>query len=917
MSNNINKASSTPPFRGGRGAVTNNAAEKAILKAIVIQPSRVDTAEIETWKSAVNNAKRGNRSALYNLYENLLSDPVLSEAMESRVEAITNAEITFQVNGDNVEEIDDLIDTPEFEEMIKEIALQKAWGKSVIDTRFEPTFDVFSFPRKNIRIRNMEKPRSEWKKYIAAKESDMDGYDYTQDEFMIECGGDDDLGYLWRAAQYVIYKRGGFGDWAQFAEIFGMPFVTGRYNSYDTTTRDQLYEALEKIGGKPYAAIPNEANIEIHDNKSSGSNELYGSLRRACNEEILIAVKGNTMTTLDGSSRAQAEVHENVQSGKIKSDRRYVQRVLNKFFVPLLIKRGYPVAGGFFLFPEQGEKMKVADQVDLGLKLRNAGIPVADNYFYEITGIPAAEIDDNATQSPKGEEKTENASPDKDDKTDDPKTPPSPGEEGAGMRPKPKKQNLFDRFFAYAPQLPFQGVGGQGDRRSFATKLTDSITGKLTLNDKYTIDLNKLLQEALNEVYSNAEKEKKQPIVSEPLFKISNDALQHGINSVFSEPEFGKKNEAFINEFRHNTAVFAAFKNHRQTEEIVALLYDEDGNLRSFREFKKLALQVSKDYNVNWLQTEYNTAVRAARSAVNYRKALETKDIYPNLEYIESTASKQRETHLEYVGTILPIEHPWWDTHMPPSDWNCACSTRPTNKDVTPVPPEDLVSPTFKNNPGKTAEPVNLKEHPYIKGVCPYFDKCKRRNYGSQLRLDLSDEENPPIIPQCHACKLAHAYSDNLKRIKENRDKYDSLGDEWEKVFFNEKNGGYLAIHKGRIENSGKSNNERKKFNKEKLMCMNFANAGHTIEMLNEIPRVPSSDVLFDAIFGELKKLSSHNNIVKEAKDAIYKKNAEVLLFEFTEETEAIYLELDKLQARFGIKAYYYFTSIGRILKNF
>lgn len=747
----------------------NNAAEKAIIKTIVVQPARVDTADIDTWKSAVNNAKRGNRSALYNLYENLLSDPVLSEAVDSRIEAITNAEIAFQVDGENVEEIDDLIDTPEFEELIKEIALQKAWGKSVIDTSFKPEFDVFSFPRKNIRIRNMEKPRSEWKKYIAVKEGDMDGYDYTQDDFIIECGKDDDLGYLWKAAQYVIYKRGNFGDWAQFAELFGMPFVTGRYNSYDTNTRDQLFESLEKIGGKPYAAIPKEAEIEIHDNKSSGSNELYGSLRRACNEEILIAVKGNTMTTLDGSSRAQAEVHETAESGKTKSDRRYVQRMLNKHFVPLLIKRGYPAAGGFFLFPEQGEKMKVGEQVDLGLKLRNAGIAVADNYFYEITGIPQAEIDDPNGEKPK--DKSEPEKPDKTESSDD-KLESDDKSESDDKPERKKKVKLLDRFFAYAPTKE------RGDQRNFATKLTDNISGKLTLADKYSIDLDKLLQEALDEVYNNGKNGKEQPIVSEPLFRLSNDALQQGINSIFSDLEFGKKNEDFINEFRHNTAVFSAFKNHRQTAEIVGLLYDEEGNLRSFRDFRKLALKVSKDYNINWLQTEYNTAVRAARAAVNYRKALETKSIYPNLEYIESTASVQREEHLEYVGTILPIEHPWWNTHMPPSDWNCACSVRPTDKDVTPVPQGDFVNPVFQNNPGKTAELVNLKKHPYVKGVCPYFDKCKRRNYSSKLRLDLADEQNPPIIPQCGICRMAEK----------------SMEPKYEEYLKNE-NGGEIFIH--------------------------------------------------------------------------------------------------------------------------
>lgn len=208
--------------------------------------------------------------------------------------------------------------------------------------------------------------------------------------------------------------------------------------------------------------------------------------------------------------------------------------------------------------------------------------------------------------------------------------------------------------------------------------------------------------------------------------------------------------------------MFAAFKNHQQTQELVGLLHDEDGNLRSFREFKKLALKISKDYNINWLQTEYNTAVRSARAAVNYRKWLETEHLYPNLEYMESSASHKRETHLDYVGTILPIRHKWWDTHMPPSDWNCACSVRPTDKEVTPVPDGEYVPPVFRNNPGKSAEFVKLNEHPYVKGVCPYFATCKRRT--GQIDFKLSDGGNPPIIKQCEICELALSYLKNVDK---------------------------------------------------------------------------------------------------------------------------------------------------------
>lgn len=745
-------------------AKTNTLASKqaqTIMQTLVVSQGKIQSADISTWTNAVNSAKAGTRTLLYNLYDNLMSDGVLADAIDKYHNKVTNAEIAFSVNGKNIPEIDALIDTPEFEDLIKEIANAKIYGRSVVEVGFLPDFSIFAFPRKNCIIRDMDKPLAQRKKYIVAKESDTTGYDYSQDDFFLEFGKDDDLGKIFRAAQYVIYKRGNFGDWAQYAELFGMPFLLGKYNSTDIAARDQLFEALGMIGGKPIAAVPKEADVEAVQYTSAGSSALYKMLHDACNTEILIAIQGETMTTLSGSSRSQAEVHQDTDDASTKALRRYVQRMLNKYLVPLLIKRGYPAAGGKFSFVTESERMSTKDKVDLGMTLRDKGIAVADDYFYETTGIPkptAAQV----RKQEKAAEATQTVSKDGEDN--------NPPEDTATQKKAdpPKKavklsdtdRNLFERvldFFAVAPTKE------RGDQRNSGTKLTGNTSDKLRLADKYTIDIDGLLQQALNEVYQNEKKGTKQPLVSKPLFDITNNALQQGIVSVFSEPEFGKKNEAFINEFRHNTAVFSAFKNHQQTKEIVGLLTDEDGKLRSFRDFKKLALQVSKDYNVKWLQTEYNTAIRSARSAVNYRKYLETKHLYPNLEYMESTASVQREKHLEYVGTILPIEHPWWYKHMPPSDWNCACSVRPTNKPVTPVPGEPAEpNPVFHNNPGKTAEPVNLKEHPYIKGVCKSFNGCNYRQTGGSA-LTLSDSL-APNRPECAICIIAIAYSKKLSK---------------------------------------------------------------------------------------------------------------------------------------------------------
>lgn len=678
---------------------------QAVMKTLVVRPARVESADINTWRTAVNNAKRGDRTKLYNLYENILADPFLSDAVDNkRVSAITNAEIAFLRDGKNVEEIDDLIDTPEFEELIREIDLHFAWGKSVIETSFNPHFDVFSFPRKNIKIAHLDRPLSERKKYIISKEGDQTGYEYADDEYIIECGKDDDLGYLFKAAPFVIYKRGGFGDWAQFAELFGMPFLVGKFSGMDTKNRDMLFEALSQMGSNPYAAIPKETDMEFHENKSSGSNTLYKDLRAACNEEILISVLGNTMTTLSGSSRSQSEVHQETQQDIAKADRRYVQRILNRRLLPLLLKRGYPVAGGFFSFPDQGKTLSTKEKIDIAIKIKTeAKVPVSDDYFYEISGIPKAE---------EGDASEEDDSPDpdndpKEDPNEDPKEDPEPDKEKKPEQATIQKKKGIRGFFAEAPA---QKTGAK--RQNFIGRLKTSITGNIKLSADYSINVANLIDEALREIYGNDTAQ----LINSRLFDITNGALQHAVTVEFDKEgaDWGQTNQSFIDEFRTNTAVFAAFKNHQQQNEIVSLLVDEKGELRSFSKFKKLALQVSDKYNINWLQTEYNTAVRTARAAVNFRRYLENEKVYPNLEYLESTASEKRSDHLEYVGTILPIRHPWWKIHLPPSDWNCQCPVRPTNKKATAVPDEgEPVNPVFANNPGETAKFVNTEETPY------------------------------------------------------------------------------------------------------------------------------------------------------------------------------------------------------------
>ncbi|GHV31589.1 hypothetical protein FACS1894177_06510 [Bacteroidia bacterium] len=658
--------------------------KKTIINQLVVKAPNRKITDIGTWRTAIRNADAGRPQSLFDLYDDLLLDGVLYDAYDKRVTSITNAELIFQdKDGNDVPEMMDVIDTTGFEELERIILKSRFWGRSSAEFDLRETFRVDEIPPKNINTD---------KKLILINETDDTGIDYeTDNRIVVFSNNKRDPGLFVRTAPLVIWKRGGFGDYAQWLEIFGMPQRIGKYSSYDPESRKLLEQALEKAGSAPYAVIPKESEVETVQNTGNGSSGTsYNTFRQACNEEILITILGQTLTTIQGEkgARSLGEVHRAVEEAKHKSDMRYTQRMLNTLILPVLESAGFPTSGGKFIFPKSGEPLSVSDITQLSKIIRIPARYIHDKYSIPVPDDGEEIAGDRARQE---------------EEIDDTRN--------TGNNTGKKMSDRVKGFFVDAPAV-MTGAFGR-----FTTKLIDSITGTINLAEQgektFRIDTSRLFEKAIREVYGDGADT---PAINKTLFEITNNALQEGIVREFKGAglEFGRKNQSFINEFKYNAAVFSAFKNHRQTQEIVSLLTGEDGNLRPFYEFRKLALKVSKDYNTEWLRTEYNTAVRAARAAVNWRKYLETKHLYPNLEYIESVAKQKRELHFEWAGTILPVEHPWWDDHLPPSDWNCQCSVRQTDKPATPVPEGESI-PAFRNNPGKTAEMVNIKETAYYK----------------------------------------------------------------------------------------------------------------------------------------------------------------------------------------------------------
>lgn len=378
-----------------------------IVNNLTIKAADRSAVDIKKWKEALQSADRGRKSALLDLYTNILIDPYLSDSLEKRIEAIINADIVYSdATGKADPVIDTLIDTLEFENLLKSLYSFKIWGGSMTMVDFTPEgkLTVWDVPKKHIRID---------KKMIVFDQNDETGYSIEGDDRFIMLGDTKDHGLILKACPYVIYKRGGFGDWAQFAEIFGMPFRKATYSAQDEATRVLLEKAMEKAGAAMYGIFPEGAGFEILDSKTQGNGALYKLLRDACNEEILVSILGQTMTTMNGSSRSQSETHMEVQLNKHKADRRLMQRLLNEYFLPFLISRGYVKPGGWFSLPEKGESISLKDRITIDTELANM-IDIPVNYFYDTYGIPKPEKEDEIAGEGESPDSPENNTEKKD-----------------------------------------------------------------------------------------------------------------------------------------------------------------------------------------------------------------------------------------------------------------------------------------------------------------------------------------------------------------------------------------------------------------------------------------------------------------------------------------------------------------------
>lgn len=201
-------------------------------------------------------------------------------------------------------------------------------------------------------------------------------------------------------------------------------------------------------------------------------------------------------------------------------------------------------------------------------------------------------------------------------------------------------------------------------------------------------------------------------------YRIVREAMDAGVADNVIPAAMARKldNSAFL---------FSGFKTAQELKEASLLLREKDGTVKGFSRFLTDIRRIDANYNVRYLEAEYNFAVSSAQMAASWAEVSQDGDRY-DLQYRTAGDDHVREEHRALNGVTLPPSNDFWRYYYPPNGWNCRCTAvqvlkgkYPTSDDKQAIQAGDRMTDTpkkriFRFNPGIDGQLFPPK-HPYYK----------------------------------------------------------------------------------------------------------------------------------------------------------------------------------------------------------
>ncbi|WP_245415428.1 DUF935 domain-containing protein [Hoeflea marina] len=207
------------------------------------------------------------------------------------------------------------------------------------------------------------------------------------------------------AAWAYLIQSFGLKDWAAFSEIYGIPFRVGRYgtNASDDDKRS-LLRAVRMISNDAAAIIPQGMDIEFHKVEGQHGAAVFGGLMDYVDKQVSKLIVGQTMTSDDGASMAQAKVHNEVRIDILRADCKQLAQTINRDLIPYFVSMNF---GPQAVYPQVEFPVPEPEDVELlteaVARMVPFGLRVSQREMREKIGLSEPSDDDDLLIAPKVE----------------------------------------------------------------------------------------------------------------------------------------------------------------------------------------------------------------------------------------------------------------------------------------------------------------------------------------------------------------------------------------------------------------------------------------------------------------------------------------------------------------------------------
>lgn len=357
---------------------------------------RTTMSEYKTAILIAENRQNPQRYNIYQIYNNIINDAHLQAVISQRNNlSLSKKYRVLDANGEVNEEKTKLLKRKWFRDWLKHCLDSQDWGHSLVQFG-----DIVNNEFSEVELVPRHYVRPDYQlHYVVNYWGDITGKDYLDTPYKEWCrsiGRKNDLGLLMKAAPLVIWKQFAMGCWADYQSKFGMPMRYYKTDHYDEGTRTKAENLMKNWDIGQYTIIGKEDELGLLESGLSDSYMVFQEMIKLINGEISKLFLNQTMTTDDGSSRSQAEVHERILLGVEQNQDAFIDYCNNDELVPLMIEKGM-LSEGDRIEEEEGEKLTTIERSKIDIELLKSGkFTMTPEYIKETYGsdvIPVTEPD--------------------------------------------------------------------------------------------------------------------------------------------------------------------------------------------------------------------------------------------------------------------------------------------------------------------------------------------------------------------------------------------------------------------------------------------------------------------------------------------------------------------------------------------